>query len=280
MDLNRREDIIKRFISSHAEWKRVAEVQLKAGDINQSTYQSVLLQLQQFYFQRTQLDADRYSLVQQLNLLLGTKNDIAPQTESVPLTDFKFEIINSSHPLLQASEAKIKESLALVEIEKNRLSPDLNIGYSNLSIKGWQSPDGVSQKYYGTGDRFGIFQLGLSFPLFNGSAKAKVQAAQSNYELVNLEGQQKQLQLEKRWLDVSYRFYKAKEAFDYYQKEGIPTAISIAEQTRLRLQSGDINFAERIMLETQQLQAFTAHADAILQLQLALAEYQYLSEKK
>jgi heavy metal efflux system protein len=280
MDLNRREDIIKRFISSHAEWKRVAEVQLKAGDISQSAYQSILLQLQQFYFQRTQLDADRYSLVQQLNGLLGTKNDIAPETESVSNLDLKFEILNNSHPLLQASDAKVKENLALVELEKNKLSPDLNLGYSNLSIQGWQSPDGLSQKYYGTGYRFGIFQLGISFPLFNGSAKAKVQAAQANYGLANLEKEQKQLQLEKRLLDLSYRYLKAKEAFDYYQKEGIPTAISIAEQTRLRLQSGDINYAERIMLETQQLQVFSAHADAVTQLQLAQAEYQYLSEKK
>jgi len=173
----------------------------------------------------------------------------------------------------------VEEKKNLAALERNRLSPDLNLGYSNLTIKGWQSPDGVNQKYYGPGNRFGTYQLGIALPIFNGSAKAKINAAKVAEEIAGIEKQQ-QLQLLNRQLkNVVSRYQSAKASFDYYQTDGMKKALEISSQTQARITSGDISYADRMLFLTQQLQAYTAHAEAIFNLQLSIADYQYLTEK-
>lgn len=168
---------------------------------------------------------------------------------------------------------------SLTALERNRLSPDLNLGYSNLTIKGWQSPDGITQKYYGPSNRFGTYQLGIAFPIFNGSAKAKVNTAKVAEEIASVEKQQQQLLLTLQLKNVVSRYQAAKASYDYYQTDGMKKAMEIGEQTKTRIATGDISFAERILMLTQQLQAYTAWTDAIFNLQLSIAEYQYLTEK-
>lgn len=280
MDLERREDIIKRFISTYSEWDRIADAQLNAGEINQSASQTIKLQLKQFYFQRTQLDADIFNLRQQLNTLVNARIALTPLTENPTDLILKMDAGIEEHPVLRNQEAKVKASNALVELEKNKLAPEFNLGYSNLSIKGWQSPDGVTQQYYGPNNRFGIYQFGLSLPVFNGTSKAKVKAARLSSEATLLAFDQARIHLENKMAEVITTYKTAKEAYEYYNNEGIKLAFSIADQTKIRLQTGDINYAERVMLINQQLQVFSAHADAIIALQLASSAYQYLIEKK
>jgi cobalt-zinc-cadmium resistance protein CzcA len=279
MDLNRKEDILKRFSSAFAEWKRIAEVQLKAGDNNATNLNAIELQLQQFLFQRRQLEADRFSLIQELSGLVNAGNNISPETinelQAVPEALLQLD----QHPLLSTADALVAEKKNLADLERNRLSPDLNLGYSNLTIKGWQSPDGITQKYYGPGNRFGTYQLGIALPIFNGSAKAKINAAKVAEEIASVEKLQQQQLLNRQLKDVVSRYQSAKSSYDYYQADGMKKAMEIASQTQARISSGDISYADRILFLTQQLQAYTAHAEAIFNLQLSIADYQYLTEK-
>jgi cobalt-zinc-cadmium resistance protein CzcA len=266
-------------MSAFAEWKRIAEVQLKAGDNNSTNLNAIELQLQQFIYQRRQLEADRFSLIQELSGLVNAGNNISPETIYAISVVPESLLLLDQHPLLVTADALVEEKKSLTALERNRLSPDLNLGYSNLTIKGWQSPDGITQKYYGPSNRFGIYQLGIAFPIFNGSAKARLNAAQVAEEIASVEKQQQQLVLNRQLKDVVSRYQAAKASYDYYQTEGMKKALEIGEQTKIRIAAGDISFAERILILTQQLQAYTAWADAIFNLQLAIADYQYLTEK-
>jgi cobalt-zinc-cadmium resistance protein CzcA len=121
--------------------------------------------------------------------------------------------------------------------------------------------------------------LGIALPIFNGSAKAKINAAKVAEEIAGIEKQQ-QLQLLNRQLkNVVSRYQSAKASFDYYQTDGMKKALEISSQTQARITSGDISYADRMLFLTQQLQAYTAHAEAIFNLQLSIADYQYLTEK-
>jgi cobalt-zinc-cadmium resistance protein CzcA len=279
MDLNRKEDILKRFMSAFAEWERIAAIQLKAGDNNAINLNGIQLQLQQFIFQRRQLEADRFSLIQELSGLVNAGNNIAPSTINVSPVEPEEMLSLDQHPVLLTADAVMEEKKRFVALERNRLSPDLNLGYSNLTIKGWQSPDGLTQKYYGPSNRFGTYQLGLSVPLFSGSSRAKVNAAKTESEIAGIEKLQKEQELKRQLNDVVSRYRAAKSSFDYYQGEGMKKALEISTQTQVRMASGDIPFAERILMLTQQLQAYTAHAEAVFNIQLSVAEYQYLTEK-
>jgi cobalt-zinc-cadmium resistance protein CzcA len=267
-------------ITTYGEWQRIAEAQFKSGEINQSAFISISLQLKQFNLEIGQIEADRTMLISQLQTLLQTEQQIVPLTEhpSLQLMQKDFSVLN--HPLLLNSIAKTNESKALIDLEKSRLAPEFNLGYSNLSIKGWQSPDGVTQKYYGASDRFSIYQFGLSLPIFNGSSRARLNAARVGFQVSELELQRQKLQLTQRMAEVIAQYQAAKSALMYYENEGMKLLNDIDQQTNVRFQKGDIGYAERMMLVNQQLQLQSARADAILALQLSLSAYQYLTETK
>lgn len=109
MDLNRKEDNLKRFMSAFAEWKRIAEVQLRAGDNNSTNVNAIELQLQQFIFQRRQLEADRFSLIQELSGLVNAGNNISPETTNTLSAAPEALLQLDQHPLLEAADALVEE---------------------------------------------------------------------------------------------------------------------------------------------------------------------------
>ena len=280
MDLQRREDIIRKLMKTYEEWHRIAEAQFKAGEINQSAFSSIRLQMKQFDLEVSQIDADKNIYISQLQTLLHVDQKLAPIAEnpSIQLIQSDFSVLE--HPLLLKAVAKTKENKALIDLERSRLAPEFNLGYSNLSIKGWQSPDGVTQKYYGASYRFGMYQIGLSLPIFNGTSKSKINAARVGLDASELELSQHQFQLTQKMKEVFAQYQAAKSAFMYYENEGMKLLDEIERQTNVRFQKGDIGYAERMMLVNQQLQILSSRADAVLALQLSLAAYQYLTETK
>jgi cobalt-zinc-cadmium resistance protein CzcA len=281
MDLDRRDEILYRFLRVFSEWQKKAEAQQKAGDINAATFNAIALQSKQYLFQKKQLEADRYSLIQELNGMIMSGNSFTPSMEyavdkHIPALIASFE----SHPSIQAAEAQLKEQVAQTALERNRLSPDVNLGYSNLSIAGWQTPDGVSQKYYAPSYRFGIVQAGIAIPIFNGAARAKINAAKVKEDIAVMQKQQQLENLNRRLTDVISQFKAAKEAHDYYVSEGVKLSTDSWTQARKRLDLGDITFAEYSLLQSQHLQVLIAHAETIHQLQMASATFQFLTEKK
>jgi cobalt-zinc-cadmium resistance protein CzcA len=281
MDLDRRDEILYRFLRVFSEWQKKAEAQQKAGDINGATLNAIVLQTKQYLFQKKQLEADRYSLIQELNGMIMSGNSYTPSLENAVDKNIPALIASlENHPSIQMAEAQIKEQVAQTALEKNRLAADFNLGYSNLSITGWQTPDGVAQKYYAPSHRFGIVQAGVSIPIFNGAAKAKINAAKVKEDIASMQKQQQLENLNRRMTDVISQFQAAKEAYDYYQSTGLKLSIELWQQARKRLELGDISYADYTVLLSQHLQDLISHAASIHQLQMASAMFQFLTEKK
>ena len=281
MDLDRRDEILYRFLRVFSEWQKKAEAQQKAGDINGATLNAIVLQTKQYLFQKKQLEADRYSLIQELNGMIMSGNSYTPSLENAVDKNIPALIASlENHPSIQMAEAQIKEQVAQTALEKNRLAADFNLGYSNLSITGWQTPDGISQKYYAPSNRFGIVQAGVSIPIFNGAAKAKINAAKVKEDIASMQKQQQMEMLNRRMVDVISQFGAAREAHEYYVSEGLALSNDNWSQAKKRLELGDISYAEFNILQSQYLQVLIAHAETIHQLQMASAMFQFLTEKK
>jgi cobalt-zinc-cadmium resistance protein CzcA len=167
----------------------------------------------------------------------------------------------------------------LTENEKSKLSPQLNLGYSNLSIKGWQTADGITQRYYSPQSRFGIYQLGIGIPIFSGSIRSRIRASKINEDIANIE---KDLQINRLSTDLkklSSSNTQLLEARSYYEKEGLKIALENMDQSTLRLKAGDIPFSEWLIMVNQSIQIRTSYLDVIHQLNLLSADYFYLTEK-
>ena len=281
LDLDRREDILNEVEQNFAEWSRVATVQKDQGEINSSVLNAIKVQSAQQALQKQLLIAEKNGWIAELNILL--KNN---ESAILPLADtlqFEWRQTNAlsfqTHPLLGVSDALIAQQKSLIHIEKNKLLPDFNLGYSNLSIIGWQSPDGISQKYYGGNNRFGIYQFGMGLPIFNGAAKARIKSSKIGLEITELNRSQKLEQLNTQYNKLASTYQQQIEIFQYYRREGLKMSDEMTRQASARFKSGDISFAEWALLVNQALQIKISYADVVKSLQFSMAELKYLTEK-
>ncbi|MFZ9742368.1 MAG: efflux RND transporter permease subunit, partial [Chitinophagaceae bacterium] len=282
LDLDRREIILSELEKNFSEWSRIASVQKLQGEINASVLNAIKVQSSQQSLQKQLLNAEREGLISELNILLkNTEGTILPKADTLyfPSVQMRYDQLQS-HALINVSDAIIAQQNALLKIEKNKLVPDFNLGYSNLSIIGWQSPDGISQKYYGSGARFGIYQFGMGLPIFNGAIKARIRSSKIGLEIAELNKIQKMDQLNAQYQRLLNVYKQQVNTYNYYVSEGLKMADEMITQSAHRFKNGDISFAEWALLVNQSLQIKISHADIIKSLQFSLAEFKYLTEKK
>jgi cobalt-zinc-cadmium resistance protein CzcA len=280
MDLERRAQILDEIESNFNEWRRIAVIQQQQGEINKSIFNAIELQFQQIKIQKMQLLADRQLLLQDLKQNINADDLLVPTLEKINTIEISKSLPDfTSHPSLKVLDAIVQERKAAYSLSRSALLPKFDLGYSSQTIIGWQTPDGIVQKYYGSNNRFGIFQLGLGIPIFNGSSKAKVKVASLEKEIAEIERTQ-----QKEFLDIEYTkllsgFIQHKQSAQYYEREGLKLAEEMRDQATIRLKAGDLSYAEWALLLSQSLQIKIAYATEIYQLQIILANYYYLTEK-
>jgi cobalt-zinc-cadmium resistance protein CzcA len=280
MDLERRAKILDEIEVNFTEWRRIAVLQQQQGEINKSIFNAIDLQFNQIKLQKFQLLADRELLLQDLKQNINSDDLLVPMLEENTAIDIPLLLPNLlQHPTLKVSDAIVAESKAKRLFNQSKLLPELEVGYSNLSIIGWQSPDGITQKYYGSANRFGVFQFGVGIPIFNGSSKARLKASALDTEIAEIEKTQQWEFLNIQYAKLISRFIQQRQAAQYYEREGLKLANEMRDQATIRLKAGEISFAEWTLLVSQSLQIRIAYASAIHELQMVGSEYYYLTEK-
>jgi cobalt-zinc-cadmium resistance protein CzcA len=280
MDLDRRSQIVDELDTYFTEWRRIALLQQQQGEINKSVYNAIDLQYNQNKLQKLQLLSDREMLLQDLKQNINSEDLLVPITDDKLTTEFSLSLPNLlQHPTLKFSDAVLAESKARRLFNESKLLPEITVGYSSQSIVGWQTSDGVNQKYYGRGNRFGVIQLGLGIPIFNGSAKAKVKASILDTEIAEIQKTQQSEFLSIQYAKLVSKYIQYQQAFQYYEREGLKLADEVRDQAAVRLKAGEISYSEWNLLVGQSLQIKLAYLTTIFEMQNTMAEYIYLTEK-
>jgi cobalt-zinc-cadmium resistance protein CzcA len=238
------------------------------------------LQFNQNKLQKLQLLADRELLLQDLKQNINSDDLLVPILEKNARLDIPLFVPNLlQHPTLKVSDAIVAERKAQQLFNQSKLMPELTAGYNNLSIVGWQTRDGVTQKYYGAASRFGVIQFGMGIPLFNGSAKARIKASSLDTDIAEIEKGQQIEYLNIQYAKLAARFIQYSQTTQYYEREGLKLADEMRDQATIRLKAGEISFAEWTLLVSQSLQIKISYATAIHELQMVASDYYYLTEK-
>ena len=149
--------------------------------------------------------------------------------------------------------------------QKARFLPKIDLGYA------LQSVDGQSG--------FNMWQAGISFPLVFNVQNGKAKAARFNYEIVEQNYTQKQLELNAMYNERMRRFIALAEVLDYYNKEALPLAEEQMDAAALAYRLGSIDYIQFI----QNMEAAIRTKQDFLKQQAAYfelaAELKYLSEK-
>ena len=280
VDLLERQRLLLRLDSTYSRFLEAADLRLKTGEANVLERSTAAAQVQQLKLQQLAVAGDIRGLQRHLQWLLHTSDTLLPSYTSLrmpaPLPD---SVPDTSHPEIAYQQQQVKLSAAQAEVERSRLSPEFTVGYSNQSLIGYQSKDGVTQQYYNAGDRFNIYQLTLGLPLFTKAAKAKVRAAKTQEEIASLQLAATEERLASRLRQVTETYRKFLEQVNYYESTGVQQAALITSNARLAFEKGAISYVEWTLLMNNAVTIELGYLDAVRQLNKTIIELEYLTGK-
>ncbi|MEI6021312.1 MAG: TolC family protein [Bacteroidota bacterium] len=217
----------------------------------------------------------------QLQTLLNCDTEVDAVREDLaqkPLTMLIDSNGFSQHPYLMFLNEQVNASKKFKVLERNKILPDLQFGYWNLSIYGPAD--------YGTGpytltnaDRLQGFLLGVNVPLwfYPNSAKVKAadiktQVAQSdyNYNKTMFQGQLKE----------AYNLYlKYQNSIQYYKSTALTNSKVIITQALKAYNEKEITYVDYLTVVSNALNIESNYLNVIYQNDLAVLKMQYLLAK-
>jgi cobalt-zinc-cadmium resistance protein CzcA len=281
VDLLERRRLLERLDSIYSHFLEAAALRLKTGEANVLEKNSAEAQVLQLRLQRQEVDADILREQQQLQWLLNTTDTLLPDYQELW---FREALAPDSswlpqHPALQYQQEQVNVADARVEMERSALSPEFSIGYSNQSIIGYQSTNGVDEKYYDAGDRFGIYQLSVGLPLFTRASKARVRAMKVQSEIARLDMISTSRQLTTQWLQLTEDYKKFLRQISYYEQTGLQQAALMIANANLAFEKGAINYVEWTLLMSNAANIELGYLQAVRSLNQSIIELQYITGK-
>jgi len=281
VDLLERQKLLIRLDSIYSRFLNAANLRLKTGESTMLEKSNAETQIQQLKLQQEQVKADLRIEQQQLQWLLNTKEMLLPEyhalkKEPTGLTD-TLAVVN--HPAIQLQQQQVKVTAAQTNIEKAKLNPDFTLGYSNQSIIGYQTKDGVTQQYYGGGDRFNIYQLSVALPIFNKAVKARIKAGQLQTATTRMEVDATSQYLTNQWQQLNEAYKKYNGQMQYYETSGLQQAALITRNARLGFEKGDVSYVEWTLQMNNAVNIELGYLQAVHALNNTIIELEYLTGK-
>lgn len=278
--LAERQKLLNRIDTIYARFLYAAELRLKTGESNMLEKTTAESQMQQLKLQQEELRSDIIIVQQRVQLLLNTTDSIAPQYETFKMTGSVADSgVSAAHPEIFQKQQQLELKKAETTIERNALSPDFGVGYNNLSIVGYQSPDGVSQKFYGSGHRFNIYQLTVGVPIFTGAVRSRIKAGELSQETAKLELQATQQSLNIRLQQLLQQQVKQLKQISYYESTGLQQAELMMKNARLAFEKGNISYVEWTLLMNNAVNLQVNYLEAVHLFNNTVIETEYLTGK-
>ena len=239
----------------------------QAGDVDALELTMAENQRLQITNQLQQLNTDYQTLLNRFKLLLHSKADLEPAEVSsrydFPVTEALLSV--ETNPGLQLEAQQIDLLQQQYQLEKSKLLPSLNLGYNNTSIIGWQTNDFGADQYYGSGNRFSSISIGLGIPIFFGAQKSRIKAAR-----IRVTQQQKELEAGRLELmnDLKTAANNQKQyqaVLSNYENFLLPNAKKIILTSTQKLQAGEIDYLNWVVLMNQAIQIRSQYFDTIKQ---------------
>ncbi|MBM3442677.1 MAG: CusA/CzcA family heavy metal efflux RND transporter [Bacteroidetes bacterium] len=279
--LQERDLLLRRLDTVYNRSARAAALRLQTGETGRLAKASAEAYAGHVRLQRRQLLEDLVQLQQRLATVLDTAVAWLPLPEE-PLPETKATspaLQITSHPQLDLLQSQQDVKKAQTEIEKNKLAPEFNLGYSNLSIIGWQSPDGLTQKFYGATDRFGQIQFSMGLPIFTGAARARIRAGNVEAAIAAQERERTRKDLSGRLAEAMANLRKHSASLEWFQQTGLEEAQVLESDAAAGLAVGSLSYAEWAVLMDQAVRIRLEWLQARDEVRKANAEIEYITGK-
>lgn len=274
-----REGILRSQDSILTEYLRLATTRYNAGEARQLEKLTASRMLSENRLEADRAKAELRSLQGRMRELTGGAADILPADSVQRVVPFtapqSLDYTRTTEGLLHTAEAQ-RAQRALAEAKGGYL-PSFSVGLrAQLVLKGW-NPYNVDRSSFGKGDFMG-FEVGVGFPLFFGSARAKVRAARKDRELASLLARQAMARQEGEYIAQRERLLSAQRRIDYYRGEGLREAGEMMRIAKVSYESSDIGYVEYVQAMLEAMNTRLRYAEAVKEYNLAVVSLRELME--
>lgn len=244
------------------------ENQFKHGAVDilqKSTAENQRLQIS---LQLQRLSAEVTILHKRFRYLLQTDKQWTPQSGQIV---YGYSGVLSDTAILKSPELEIhkvavQQQHDLFRLEKSQLLPSFTLGYNNASIIGWQTTSSGNDQYFGGSKRFSSFSAGLNVPLFFSAQKARIKAAGIAVKQKEKEQEDAAMRLQTLIVNTTSRFLQQQKRLATYEQQLLPNAATIISSANQKLEKGEIEYLQWVLLVNQSLELRSNYYDEVQQL--------------
>lgn len=259
---------------------RAAELRFRAGETNQLEYATAQSQLGDVRAQLIRTEAELLNLQRALQALTRAPGPAEAETDSLVRRNITLPDTAAlkANPYLAYLAQQAVVDQKQTALQKAALLPELNAGYFNQSLIGFQNT-GQGEVYYGAGKRFQGVQLGLQLPIFNGAARARVKASQIAEQMAANRIEAARLQLGSDLQQATRTLQATRQNLDLYEQNTLTLAAVIRNNASRAYETGEIGYIEYGQawnrawgIEWAWLELLYAHNEAVIQIDFLLNE--------
>jgi len=252
--LQKRKQAWQQADSIYAAFLQKAEKRLLLGEsdlLEKTTAQNQRLQIAA---QLTMIERDEAICQNRMQYLCGSLTPFVPVAHGIiyqanAAISFPDTLI-IHNPLLQVQQTMVAQDKAILQLERSKLLPTISFGYANNSFSGWQTT-ASGDRFFKRSDRFQSGAIGIGLPLFHTAQTARIRAA-------NFQIQQRQKELEAIQARLRADLNSAISMYAYnqqligtYHATLLPNAAIIVQTATNRLQKGEIDYLNWVLLINQ-----------------------------
>ena len=212
---------------------RAADVRYRTGETNRLEQVSAQTRSQSIRLRQLTLLAEIEGHRRALQVLLNTPEPVAVDTTLTLRRDLTIQPDTSAltnNPLLALLQQERVISRNQTALERQRLKPDVIIGYQNQSIL----------REVG----FNVVQAGLAVPVFARAQKARINAARINEQLTDNNLIYTQTQLSSQLTTLERTAEALRASLTYFEQSALPQARLIQSTALKSYRAGEIDYVE------------------------------------
>ncbi len=235
------------------------------GGLSQLDMLNAQAKQQQLSVTIKQIDLSLEIAYQQMKALLQYDT-----TFSIPLKELSLipvrELIPESMPSIQLMNLHGDYKNSLLKVEKNRLFPDISLGYFN----GTNSYTG-SKNYQG-------FNVGLAVPLFFAEQRAKIKAGKVSVDITDNLKANSLTMLKAKQEGLKSELMKYSESIDFYNSSGRKLSEEIMRVSYKSFSMGEIDFFQFAMSVENAITLTSEYYDNVSKYNQIALELNYLTQ--
>lgn len=273
---------IKLLRSADSLYKAFAEkatLRFGKGAANVLEHSTAQNQQGQIHQQLQQAEADFAVLQARLKWLINEDTLYVPDEEDLRLPLHTTMGGEAVHPAVAYQMQQRAIATEHTRVLKAQLLPEVLVGYYNQSFRGYQQV-GTVERFYTLNDRFSSFAGGISVPLFSRAQHSRIRAAKVSEQIAgnNIEKEQKELETNLQQQNILYT--TAANSVRFFEQTALGHALAIRQAAELRLQEGEIDFLEYVLLVNQSFQTQNDYLDALHRMNQAALQINFLNNKQ